>query len=341
MVVYEKTEPMSEKTLHIKNLTIHPSLFLAPMAGITHSAFRRLLSDFGGYGALYTEMLSARAVASENVTVSPFTKRREQEGLVFYQLRLTGEEPIAESLAVLKKLNVEALDINCGCPAPEVAKKGGGFGLWNDYERFTYVVSQVRSLWDKALFIKCRLGAESTRWQEEFLKRLKFLENAGVDAIVLHPRFSRDKLKKRARWEYFPWVKQHTAMPLIANGDILSADSLLNGKEFFSVCEGIMLGRIAAVQPWIFSVLSGKTPLLDYGEIWQRFYRYVLEDFPPEKAIGRLKEFSAYFARNFMFGHELYRAAQGAQSVTVMKERVMSFLERKPRLVKNPSVSGI
>ena len=102
-----------------------------------------------------------------------------------------------------------------------------------------------------------------------------------------------------------------------------------------------MIGRMAAVKPWIFREISRGAMRVDYREIWNRFYGYVCEDFPPHKAIGRLKQFAAYFACNFFFGHELYRTALRAKDGATLRDRVDLFLAGSPTIVKEPSVTGI
>ena len=99
---------------------ISPALFLAPMAGVTNAPFRRLLSDFGGYGALFTEMISASAFIHEQPDLSPFTKRRDSEGLVFYQFGTSGEENLEAVFKKLEGVQFASVDINLGCPAPKV-----------------------------------------------------------------------------------------------------------------------------------------------------------------------------------------------------------------------------
>ena len=310
------------------------------MAGITHSAFRRLVSDFGGYGALCTEMLSAGAIVSENTASSPFTKKRESEGKVIYQLKLTGNENIKRVIDRIGGLSPAAIDINLGCPAPEIARRGGGIGLFLDYPRMEKVVSTVRKLWRGPLLLKCRLGEDIPGWKDNFKERMLFFENTGIDAVTVHPRFKKEKLKKRARWELFDWICSLTEIPIIANGDILSICDIKQNGQFKNV-SGFMIGRISVVKPWIFRELSGNCTVVNYREVWLRFFDYVCDDFPPEKAIGRIKEFTAYFARNFFFGHQLYSAVQGASSLDELKERGDSFLSSHPQISKNPSVSGI
>ena len=336
------------ESITLKGSTIKPALFLAPMTGITHSAFRRLVSHFGGYGALFTEMLSGISLLHENLSTSPFTKTRECEGKVFYQLLLSGKEDIKAILDRISTVTPSGIDLNLGCPAPNIKKRTAGAALFNDNERLDRTLNTLRKNWDGILTVKCRLGDDPKQWKNDFKTKLTLFENNGIDAIIVHPRFLKDKLKRRARWEHFSWIAEQTTIPIIGNGDILTPDQLQDNRDLFSPLSGLMLGRIAAVKPWVFrefyNALCSDTsePIhVNYTELWQTFYKYTLEDFPPEKAIGRLKEFSTYYARNFFFGHELYSAVQGAKSLEETYNAAMAFLNNNPKVCRNISVAGI
>ncbi|MBD3393290.1 MAG: hypothetical protein GF418_14290 [Chitinivibrionales bacterium] len=323
--------------MHIGDKTIAPALVCAPMAGITHSAFRRLLADFGGYGALHTEMLSGDALLHEDLARSPFTKRRACEGIVFFQLALSGRENIEAVVGRLASANPGGIDLNLGCPAPDIRKAGAGIALFSDLDRLDSVLARIRGAWNGALTVKCRLGSNPQDWKPAFEERLRVFERHGIHALTVHPRFFKEKLKRTARREHFAWIASRTRIPIIANGDIVSPNQL-SGIEGASA---VMLGRIAAARPWVFREFSGERVAPDYGGVWEGFCDYVLEDFAPEKAIGRIKEFAAYYSRNFFFGHELYRAAQGARGLDQLRERVRAFLSRNPRTVRTPSFGGV
>jgi len=316
------------KSLCIDCKTFTPALFLAPMAGVTHSAFRRLISDFGGYGALTTEMLSATAFFRENPAVSPFSRRRECEGPVIYQLRTNGEDILEAAIEKLEALNPAAIDLNLGCPAPEIQKQASGAALFRDFGRLRRVLSRIRTVYKGTLFVKCRLGDASENWRTPFIERLRLFEDYGVGAITVHPRFSNEKLKRRARWREFPWIAAQTGIPVIGNGDIRSLRDVLEHSELFEPLAGLMLGRIAAQKPWIFREFSNLQTLdISYAEVWDRLCRYTVEDFPPEKAIGRMKEFTAYFAQNFFFGHELFKESRRARDIEELRAGAFRFLD--------------
>lgn len=312
-----------------KNVVLSTRLILAPMAGISHSAFRRLLSDFGGYGALFSEMLSPRALVKENIFESPYTKKRQAEGHVIYQLQLTGDEPLQPLIDQLRRLEPAGIDINLGCPAPAIKRSGAGKALFDNIEKLGPLLESFRASWDGLFTVKCRVGDNTNGWEQRFEERVRLFENSGVDGICVHPRFSDEKLKRFARWELFKWIRSLTKLPLVANGDIKDAAAL----GLLESCDALMIGREAVVRPWLFkSLSSGTVPTFDYRDVWLRFFSYCCDDFIPEKAIGRIKEFTIYYAKNFFFGHELFRAVQSSPDLDVLKERAIRFFESSPQV---------
>jgi tRNA-dihydrouridine synthase len=322
--------------IRINDQTVRPALFLAPMAGVSNSAFRRLLADFGGYGALFTEMLSASAFLHEKPEESPFTRRRECEGQVFYQFRISSDEDIGGLFRKLPLVQCAGVDLNLGCPAPRIQAQASGCALYRDFAKLRSVLEGIRRHYAGTLTVKVRLGDDPERWREPFVERLRLFEDCGVHAITVHPRFSTEKLKRRARWHEFPWIAAQTRLPVIGNGDICCPEDIEANRACFEPLKGIMLGRIAAVKPWIFRDFAGLPRLdIDYRDVWTRLYRYTLEDMPPERAFGRLKEFTFYFAKNFFFGHEMFKGIQKAGNPEQIREAAERFLDGNPSL--NPS----
>lgn len=317
----------------INQKEISPARFLAPMAGITNSAFRRLLADFGGYGALFTEMVSASAFLRERPDQSPFTKRREQEGPVIYQFRISGSEDIEAVFRKAGQLEAFAIDLNLGCPAPKIQQQASGAALFRDFERLKEVLGRIRKVYGGTLTVKCRLGDDPERWREPFLERLRLFEDHDVHALTVHPRYSGEMLRRHARWREFPWIVAQTRLPVIGNGDVCSPRDVDQHREWFAPLAGLMLGRIVAVKPWVFREFSGQPVSgIDYAEVWDRMYRYTLEDFPPDRAYGRLMEFTFYYSKNFFFSHEMNKGIQRAKTPEEIREGVMRFLEANPRL---------
>jgi tRNA-dihydrouridine synthase B len=325
----------------IRNTSFSPPLFAAPLAGITHSAFRRLLADFGGYGALFTEMLSARQILREDLVQSPSLKRRPQEGKVIYQLMMEDADRLDQIIERLAHCSPDGIDINLACHAPNIRTRQAGSGLYENDRALADVLNLVRRTWNGLFTVKIRLGSERSGWQEQFIERLKLFEDTGVDAIFFHPRFFEDKFRKRARYEFFDWAASLTRLPIVANGDMAGPETIEQHRDLFKNVHGYMAGRMMAIQPWFFAAWQKKPFTLDYAEIWQRLYDYILEDFPPEKAISRIKIFTKYYARNFRFGHFFYMQVYNAPTLDEVKGKAMAFLCGQPEVMVGPSVQGL
>ncbi len=320
-------------SLRLGDETLSPALFLAPMAGITNSAFRRLVSEFGGYGALFTEMLSASAFVHEKPGQSAFSKRRACEGRVIYQFRTSGAEDLETVIQRMEALAFTAIDINLGCPAPEIQQQASGAALYRDFSRLKATLERIRRCYQGALTVKVRLGDDPERWREPFIERLRLFEDLDIQAVTVHPRFSTEKLKRRARWELFPWIVEQTRLPIIGNGDVCSVQDIERHKASFEPLAGLMLGRIVAQKPWIFREFAGLPPIeIDYAEVWDRLCQYTLEDLPAERAYGRMKEFTAYYAHNFFFGNQLIRATGKARTVYELRDAALGFLNLRPQI---------
>jgi len=257
-------------------------------------------------------------------------------------------------------------------PAPRrIFRAGWLAALFEDCERLGRVLRTIRSRYDGILTIKIRLGKNREGWEERFAERLKLCEECGVDAVVLHPRFSEDKLKRVCRHQLYAWAAGLTRLPIIASGDI-SPGAVSASPAAFAPLGGIMVGRLAAAQPWVFAQWNsvavdggvelgretsranhiepptGASPVagiaagpLDYFATWDRFVDYVCEDFPAEKQFSRIKIFSEYFSRNFVFGHTLFSKIRSAADIPAARLRAKDFLHADPAMNKAPSFFGI
>ncbi|MFH0879268.1 MAG: tRNA-dihydrouridine synthase family protein [Lentisphaerota bacterium] len=310
------------------------------MAGLTHSAFRRLLSDYGGYGALFTEMLSARQILKEDLASSPYTRRSEKEGKVIYQLMVQDTDRLDEVIGRLATLNPEGLDINLACHAPKIRNVRAGSRLFDDAPALLRVLSEVRRCWPGLLTVKIRLGWEREGWQKLFVQRLRVIEDAGVDAITLHPRFFEDKFKRRVRHEYMDWVVSKTRLPIIANGDLTGPESLKEFSPSMTKVSGFMFGRILMVKPWLFASMQREVAV-EYFDVWGKLFEYISEDFPPDIAMERIKLFSIYYARNFQFGHSFANSIANSTSPQEIRDRAALFLKDTPNVLQHPSLQGL
>lgn len=287
-------------------VTVDPPLILAPMAGVSHSPFRRLVASFARPGLFFSEMLSARHLPNDVQKKSLWLRRSEVERPLAYQIVApTPEEAVVGAMALID-YGAEIIDLNLGCSAPNIAgrRKAGGY-LLSEPALIEQILRALRPVVTCPLTVKIRLGAVP---DPVFLKELAgVLEETGVDAVTLHPRLTSEKLRGRARWDYIGLLKSLTRLPVIGNGDVTSREECL-AMFAQTGCDGVMIGRAAVRKPWLFAEVLGEERELSTAFLWQTYqeaWRSVCEYYPEHQALGRLKEFTWYFSQNLRFGHHL------------------------------------
>jgi tRNA-dihydrouridine synthase B len=285
-------------------------------------------------------MLAARQILSENFKTSPWLRRRPQEGCLFYQLMIGANDPVERILDRLGEVGADALDLNLACNARSIRSHLAGSALFEDLDALHAVLHKVRRHWPHVLTAKIRLGHQRPEWQPGFVERLRLLEEAGVDAVILHARFFEDKFKRRARHELFPWAASLTPLPLIANGDLSGSETLQGQGDHFQSVSAVMLGRMAVACPWVFATWD-RPVSVDLASIWNRMYDFIREDFLPAAALRRLKMFTNYFAANFKFGHQFKVDLARAPSLEDIRRRAEAFFSRAPVTVARPTIAGL
>ena len=237
-----------------------PSIYLAPMAGITDQVFRQLCFEQGCDGAT-TEMVSAQGflTAPKDRNAYRFLLAKgEEEGALAVQI--FGSEPhfIAAAAARLAD-RFSSIDINMGCPAQKVVGGASGSALMKTPELAGEIVAAVKAAVSVPVTVKMRLG-----WDDAHRNAVSFarvLEDAGADRLTVHGRTRMQQYSGRADWETIAQVKQAVRIPVIANGDVVDGASALACLRVTG-CDGLAIGRGALGNPWIFSqvkaALSGQ-----------------------------------------------------------------------------------
>ncbi|MCB2181737.1 MAG: tRNA-dihydrouridine synthase family protein [Desulfobulbaceae bacterium] len=315
--------------LQIRNLTLSAPLLLAPMAGLTHSALRSLLKEIGGVGLLSTEMLSAKRLPSDNPTLSPFLVSTEMEHPISYQLLVAEKEHLAPAIDKMHQMGADVIDLNLGCPAPQVRKFGGGSKLVDDTSHLRHLVAEARKLTHLPLTAKIRLGESLI---ESKLKNLaRMLEGEGIDLLTVHARLRKEPFCRKARWEWVGKVKNWLSIPVVANGGIFTVEDGRRCLEL-SGADGLMLGRGAAIRPWLFHQLATElynctlpSLVIDRSSFYFSFVNHLEDRFRPERRLGRLKEFTHYFSQTFPFGLRLASAVQNSTSMQEARQRAIGF----------------
>lgn len=321
-----QTQPQA---IQIRDLLIGPPLLLAPMAGLTHSAIRRIMIGFGGVGLLSTEMLSVKSVPVENPRISPYLIRTERESPLSYQLLTSNHQEIGRAIDALHKLKADAVDLNMGCPSTAVGKFGAGVILMERPDEARRIVAEARKRTALPLSVKIRLGREADSGK---LKTFcSMLEGEGIDMLTVHARFKHEPFARNPRWEYIAEIKDYIKIPVIANGGIFSVEDAEKCLRV-SRADGLMLGQGAVIRPWLFSEIAGAVygvdipkPIVSLPDIYTAFIEALNADYRPIYRLGRLKAFTHYFARNYKFGHSLACKVQSSSSMDEARERAGTF----------------
>lgn len=305
---------------------------LAPMADLTHAAFRDVVADWGGCGLYYTEMLNARIVASSDPRRDPYCAPGTKDTPRAAQL--VGDDPVVVAKAFQKLQDLSRFDLfdfNLGCSRGVPARCGWGAALLNRPERVREILTEARRILRGPLVVKMRIAEGNGNTVEHWAERLA---HWGVDAVVLHARRARDLFKRPARWDAIKRFKSAFPKPVIGNGDVFSPRDALRMMEQTG-CDGVMIGRAALMRPWIFSDLAqyGEKGCVpdppDAAAVVVRYAHLVAARFDEREAVRRFRLFAFWICQNFSYGAHYFHATCRRSNLWTMLETLQGFLSRE------------
>lgn len=241
--------------LRIGRLALDAPVVLAPMAGITNTAFRRLCREYGA-GLYVSEMITSRALVERNETTMRLITHHESETPRSIQLYGVDPATIAEAVRILvAEDRADHIDLNFGCPVPKVTRKGGGSALPWKLGLFRDIVTRaVRAAGPVPLTVKVRKGIDADHLT--YLDAGRIAADAGVAAVALHARTAAEFYSGTADWPAIAALKAAvTSVPVLGNGDIWSADDAVRMMAETG-CDGVVVGRGCLGRPWLFGDLA-------------------------------------------------------------------------------------
>ena len=255
--------------MKIGNLTLDNNVILAPLAGITNLPFR-LLAKEAGCGMVCSEMISSHGLVYKSEKTFKMLDSTPEEKPLSIQLFGAKPDIMAEAAAIVESSGADVVDINFGCSVRKIIKTGSGAALMRTPDLAEDLLKAVRRSIRIPLTIKIRSGWDTTG--EQALRISRIAEDCGVDAVAVHPRTAGQLFGGRADWSIIAAVKSNVSIPVIGNGDIRSASDAVRMLDETG-CDGVMIGRKAIGNPYIFSSvlarISGDTDAED--DIDRRF----------------------------------------------------------------------
>ena len=238
--------------LTIGNVTLDNNIILAPMAGVTDLPFRLLCKEQGA-GLVCTEMISAKAILYKNKNTDALMEIHPEEMPVSMQLFGSDPDIISEMAKQIEEHPFSVLDINMGCPVPKVVNNGEGSALMKNPKLVGEIVSAVVKAVKKPVTVKIRSGFDAEHINA--VEIAKIIEDSGAGAVAVHGRTREQFYAGAADWEVIAEVKNAVSIPVIGNGDITDGEGAAKMLHDTG-CDGIMIGRAARGNPWIFREIT-------------------------------------------------------------------------------------
>ena len=249
--------------MQIGNIEIKNNVILAPMAGVTDLPFRLLCKE-QGCGMLYSEMISAKAILHNNKNTEDLLKVTPGENPIAVQLFGSDPRIMAEIAKIIEERSFDTIDINMGCPVPKVVNNGEGSALMKNPKLVGEIVSAMAKAVKKPITVKIRKGFNDQLINAPEIAHI--IQESGGAAVAVHGRTREEYYSGTADWDIIRQVKARVSIPVIGNGDIFCVEDAIKMIQTTG-CDGIMVGRGARGNPWIFNRINH---YMETGEILKR-----------------------------------------------------------------------
>ena len=334
--------PISNGNFENNEVVLSTPVVLAPMAGITNAAFRRLCREQGA-GLFVSEMVTARALIERREETFRLIKPGVGETPRSIQLYAVDPVVLGKAVDLLGSENLaDHIDLNFGCPVPKVTRRGGGAALPYKRRLFSAIVEAAvknASKYGIPITVKMRVGIDSDH--QTFLESAKSAADLGVTWVSLHARTAAQLYEGRSDWNKITQLVEHlapTGVPVLGNGDIWSGVDAVNMINQTG-CNGVVVGRGCLGRPWLFadlvSALNGENTrvnptLFEVRDVMLRHGQLLVEYFENEdRAMRDIRKHMAWYLKGFSVPREIRSTLGMVTSLAHMSE-LLSHLEDQP-----------
>lgn len=316
---------MGSSKLKIGNVSLEGNIVLAPMAGVTDLPFRLLCKEQGA-DLICTEMVSAKGIFYNNKNTEDLLRIDDRERPVSLQLFGSDSDIISEMAKKIEHRNFDILDINMGCPVPKVVNNGEGSALLKNIPLAAKIIEKTVKAIDKPVTVKFRKGFGADEVQA--IEMAKAAEAAGAAAVAVHGRTREQYYSGKADWEIIAKVKDTVSIPVIGNGDIFTPEDAKNMMEQTN-CDGVMIGRGAQGNPWIFhqiktyletGMVPEKPPFSEVCRMILRHAKMQIEWKGEKRGMREMRSHAAWYTAGYPHSASLRRAMNTVETYEQLEE---------------------
>jgi tRNA-dihydrouridine synthase B len=314
-----------------------PSPFaIAPMAGMTDTAFRRLVKRHGGCGLVVTEMVSSEGLVRGIDRTLEYADYTEEERPISIQIFGGDPEKMAAAAQIVEGMGADIVDVNMGCPVPKIAKHHAGCSLMRDPAHAATVIGAMTKAVKIPVTVKMRAGWNDSERNAPALARM--LEDAGASAVAVHGRTAAQSYSGSADWDLVAEIADALAIPVFGSGDCIEAEQIIDRLR--AGVEGVLVGRGVLRNPWILAqaadLAAGRPPravaLVDRGRFLLEYIKLLLEERIREASIShdrwvinKLRALAAWYTKGLESGSHLRTRINSAASLFELRNVIEEF----------------
>src|SRR5688500_14296735 len=324
--------------MKIGRVDLAPPVAMAPMAGMTDSAFRRLVKQRAGCGLVVTEMVSSEGLVRGIDRTLEYAEYTEEERPVSIQIFGGDPAKMAEAARVVEQMGANIVDVNMGCPVPKIAKHNAGCSLMREPEHAASIIAAMSKAVNIPVTVKMRKG-----WDDDEINApelAKRVEDAGAKAIAIHGRTAKQSYSGVADWDFVTSVAQTVSIPVFGSGDLIEPEEIV--AKLQSGVSGVYVGRGVLRNPWILAqardLMEGKPArqiaLEERGQFLLDYMQLLLTENVPESGkalsrerwvINKIRALCSWYTKGFDGGAQFRIGVNSARSIGELQDLIEKF----------------